>query len=88
MERETPRNKQARAFKARAAMLLDPEQYANFWQTNGHLPAFPHVNSWQALSLGDISQRMWETVETQAVHIAKLTARINSLEAGGRSVIR
>lgn len=77
------RNEQARAFRSRAEMLLDPEQYANFWQTNGHLPAFPSVESWQALSLGDISQRMWETVETQAVHIAKLTARINSLEGRG-----
>jgi hypothetical protein len=80
------KNEKARAFLAQADMLLDPESFTKFWQTNGHLPAFPSVNSWEALSIGDISQRLWETVEVQAVHISKLTARINSLEARGGAI--
>jgi hypothetical protein len=82
----TRMNDKARAFLQNADMLLDPQSFANFWQANGHLPAFPSVNSWEQLSVGDISQRLWETVEIQAVHIAKLTARINSLEARGITV--
>lgn len=51
----------------------------------GHLPAMPSPAEWEAsgkrMALGDIQQRLWETVEVQAVHIDKLLARIETLEA-------
>jgi hypothetical protein len=33
------------------------------------------------MSTGDILQRLWETVECQAIHIEKLRERIEALEA-------
>jgi hypothetical protein len=75
----------AARFAARADELLDPAQYAASWKATGHLPAMPSPAEWEAadkkMSLGDIQQRLWETVEVQAIHIDKLLARIEALEA-------
>ena len=75
----------ARRFAARAAMMLDPKQYGDFWKTQGHLPSMPSPDEWVAaghkLSTGDLVQRLWETVEVQAAHIDKLLARVEALEA-------
>jgi hypothetical protein len=44
----------------------------------------PSPAEWEAagkkMGLGDIQQRLWETVEVQAIHIDKLLARIEGLE--------
>lgn len=75
----------ARRFAARAAMLLDPKQYAEFWKTNRHLPSLPSPADWEAsgkkMSTGVLIQGMWEALECQAVHIEELRARITALEA-------
>ena len=75
----------AARFAARAAEMLDPAQYGQSWKTTGHLPAMPSPAEWEAagrkMPLGDIQQRLWETVEVQAIHIDKLLARIEALEA-------
>lgn len=74
----------AAKFATRAAELLDPELYGNSWKATGHLPAMPSPAEWEAsgkkMATGDILQRLWESVETQAIHIDKLLARIKALE--------
>ena len=75
----------AALFAPRAAELLDPKAYGAAWKATGHLPAMPSPAEWGAadkkMGLGDIQQRLWETVECQAIHIDKLLARIEALEA-------
>lgn len=75
----------AARFAPRATELLDPASYAASWKATGHLPAMPSPAEWIAagkkMSLGDLQQRLWETVELQAIHIDKLLARIEVLEA-------
>jgi hypothetical protein len=75
----------AARFAARATEMLDPAQYAASWKATGHLPAMPSPAEWEAagkkMALGDIQQRIWETVECQSVHIDKLLKRIEALEA-------
>ena len=75
----------AARFALRATELLDPKLYGAAWKATGHLPAMPSPAEWEAsgkkLALGDIQQRLWETVEVQAIHIDKLLARIEALEA-------
>lgn len=76
----------AHAFAPRAARDTDLPQYIEFWQTHRHLPSLPNPQDttpetrW---SVGDLVQRLWETVELQAVHMAQLHARVCTLEAGG-----
>jgi hypothetical protein len=75
----------AARFAARATEMLDPAQYAASWKATGHLPAMPSPAEWEAadkkMSLGDIQQRLWETVEVQAIHIETLREQIVALEA-------
>lgn len=83
--KEVRLHERARRFAERADELLDPERYAAFWKTHGYLPAMPSPDEWEAankkMGLGDILQRVWETVETQAIHIEKLREEIASLKA-------
>lgn len=80
---ETRIHEPARKFFARAEELLDPEKYAKAWKKDGHLPTMPSPAEWEEsgkkMTLGALVQKLWETVEVQAVHIAKLEARISSL---------
>ena len=73
----------ARKFFARADELLDPKKYTKAWKKDGHLPTMPSPAEWEEsgkkMTLGTLVQKLWETVEVQAVHIAKLEARISSL---------
>jgi hypothetical protein len=82
---EVTTHKPAARFTARAAELLNPKSYGQSWKTTGHLPAMPSPAEWDAsgkkMGVGDIVQRLWETVECQAIHIDKLLARIEALEA-------
>lgn len=67
----------------RNSWQLDPVKYADFWKKNRHLPAMPSRELWRAEgknSVGDLAQRLWETVEVQAVHISNLQDRISKLE--------
>lgn len=75
----------AARFAPRAVELLDPKAYGASWKATGHLPAMPSPAEWEAsgkkMSLGDILQRAWETIEVQAIHIETLRERIEALEA-------
>lgn len=75
----------AARFALRADELLDPKLYGASWKATGHLPAMPSPAEWEAsgkkMALGDIQQRLWETVEVQAIHIDKLLAQIEALAA-------
>ena len=60
--------------------MLSPEKFAEFWKLNRRLPSMPSREEWKAgkLSIGDLLQRIWETVEVQAIHINKLTEKMES----------
>jgi hypothetical protein len=71
----------AMRFTQRNMMDLSIDAFGDFWKTNRHLPAMPSRENWEQLPVGDLAQRLWETVEVQAVHIDKLNSRIKELEA-------
>lgn len=80
---ERRRHEPARAF-AQRTWTVEPEKYSEFWRKQGHLPAFPSRQQWKELGgnlpLGDMVQRLWETVEVQAVHIETLRQEIEALK--------
>ena len=82
---EATTHEPAARFAPRAADMLDPKRYGELWRATGHLAAMPSPAEWEAsgkkMAVGDIVQRLWETVEVQAIHIDKLLARIEALEA-------
>jgi hypothetical protein len=82
---EVTTHEPAARFAPRAADMLDPKRYGELWRATGHLAAMPSPAEWEAagkkMGVGDIVQRLWETVEVQAIHIDKLLARIEALEA-------
>jgi hypothetical protein len=69
----------ARRFSSRLDDL-DPKTFGQKWAAARRLPAFEH-KAGEQLSVGDYAQRLLETCEVQAVHIDKLLARIEALEA-------
>lgn len=75
-----------RKFKARLGTEYDPldiDKYAQHWKDKGHLTSMPNVENWnpeKGISTGQLLQRLWETVEIQAVHIDKLNQRLKVLE--------
>lgn len=83
--KEVRKHAPAAKFAPRAAELLDPAQYAASWKATGHLPAMPSPAEWEAagkkMAVGDITQRLWETVEIQAIHIEKLREQVAALTA-------
>ena len=57
--------------------------YANFWRTNLHLIGLPSREAFEenGLSIGELAQALWETVEVQAIHIEKLHQRLSNVES-------
>lgn len=85
---ETRVHTPARRFAERAAATLDPARFAEMWQNSGHLPGLPSREEWMArlragkkYGIGDMTQRLTEIVEVQAVHIDKLRRRLEAIEA-------
>lgn len=75
----------ARGFAQVARDRLDTDALVEYMRTHRKLPAFPGPDRWEQelrgkMSVGSASQRLWETVELLAVHIAKLHERIKLLE--------
>jgi hypothetical protein len=71
----------ARKFNAKADSLLDVNTYSAMLKRDKVLPAFKEMEeSGEVESVGSVLQKLWETVETQAVHIAELNERIKMLE--------
>lgn len=74
------RHSRARSFEP---WTLDLEKYIGFWKEKGYLPSLPSPETWSSkgkLAVGDLSQRLWETAEVQAVHTAALHERLSKLE--------
>jgi hypothetical protein len=71
----------ARKFNIKADSLLDVNTYSAMLKRDKVLPAFKEMEeSGEVESVGSVLQKLWETVETQAVHIAELNERIKMLE--------
>jgi len=76
----------ARGFAQVADARLDIDQFRQFLTDNRRLPAFPGPERWAdmfngKMSTGDVIQRLWETIEVLAVHIAKARERELLLES-------
>lgn len=59
---------------------LDIDKYTKHWREKKHLTSMPNPENWKPHSTGEMIQRLWETVEIQAVHIAKLNERLAKIE--------
>lgn len=76
----------ARKFAARLGTEYDPldiDKYAAHWRQKRHLTSLPNeanYNPAKPLSTGEWLQRLVETVEIQAIHIARLNDRVKVLE--------
>jgi len=63
--------------------VLSLDYFSAYWKENRHLPSLPSREEWKedgVYSIGKLAQRLWETVELQAVHISELSDRIKQLE--------
>lgn len=62
--------------------VTNVDHFAVQWKTNHHLPSMPSREEFEAdgMSIGKLAQRLWETVELQAIHIESLNERIKKLE--------
>ncbi len=59
------------------------DEMAAFTRMNRHLPTIKGRDSWQqegGFSLGDLTNQLWTTAETQALYVAELNDRLNVIE--------
>lgn len=75
----------ARKFSESGTWQLDINEWEEWIKENKRLPAFPGPDQWQQyfngkMATGDLIQRLWETVEVQAVHISTLNDRLEIVE--------
>lgn len=81
------RHDDMRRFKARLGTEYDPlniDAYTRHWRDKRHLSSLPSETKFDPLkgmATGSWIQRLIETVEIQAVHIAALNDRLKALEA-------
>jgi len=63
--------------------VLDLDYFSDHWKQHRHLPSLPSRDTWEEENkgIGYLAQRLWETVELQAVHIDQLNTRLKQLEA-------
>lgn len=59
------------------------DQYISWWKTNGHLLSMPQKTDRNGLAIGDYVQRITETVDLFAIHLAHINDRLTTLEAQG-----
>lgn len=79
----------ARSFSQVASDRLDLDKFADYLKTQRHLPAFPAPDRWESewekkMPIGEMGQRLWETIELLAVHVVTLHERVKTLEGGRR----
>jgi hypothetical protein len=63
------------------ATPLKLKNYIRHWKEKSHLTSLPNRANWdknKPLSTGELGQRLWETVEIQAVHDAELLGLIEA----------
>lgn len=80
---EVREHKPAQGFAQVHHKRLDIDSYYAHVKKHRKLPAFPDPEQWAesgGLSTGDLLQRIWETVEVQAVHIYELNEQIKNLQ--------
>lgn len=82
-------HERARSFSQVATDRLDIDKFGEYLRTNRHLPAFPAPDRWASewngkMPVGEMGQRLWETIELLAVHVVTLNDRIKALEGGRR----
>ena len=83
---EVRRHEPARKFLARIGTEYDPldiDKYTKHWRDKSHLTSMPNpakLASGSELSAGEWVQRLVETCEIQAIHIAELHERLKALE--------
>lgn len=59
------------------------DEMASFTRMNRHLPTIKGRDSWNAergFSLGDMTNQLWTTAETQALYVTELNDRLDVLE--------
>lgn len=77
----------AHKFAARIGTEYDPldlDKYARHWKDKGHLTSLPNGEKFDpeaGITVGSLLQRLWETVEIQAVHIETLNQRTKDQDA-------
>lgn len=79
----------ARKFLERSELMFSIDRYSKFFLDNKYLPTFEDIETSKEVgSTGTMIQKLWETVEIQAVHIhqlnennKKLVNRIEFLES-------
>ena len=62
---------------------LDIDEMSDETRINRHLPTMKGRDSWRAergFSLGDLTNQLWTTAETQALYVSDLHDRLNVLE--------
>lgn len=62
---------------------LDIQEMADHTRANRHLPTMKGRDSWRAergFSLGDLTNQLWTTAETQALYMTELNDKLNVLE--------
>lgn len=72
------------AGKADGYAYIGVRELKNYLQENRHLPNMPSREQWEqsgSRSLGELQTGLWESVETQALHISELEHDLSSLEA-------
>lgn len=64
--------------------MLDLDTFVDYWKREKSLPNMPTRAEFTEakMSLGDLTQRLWEVVELQAVHISQLNERLKAVENG------
>mgnify|MGYP000871474017 CR=1 FL=1 len=63
--------------------IMTIDQMEEYTREHHHLPTIPGRNEWQEsgnISLGVLTNHLWETVETQAIYVAELNNRTKVLE--------
>jgi len=62
--------------------ILNIDKFSSHWLQTSSLPTMPTREEWNRKkhSLGELSQRIWETIEVQAIHIYELNQRLKTLE--------
>lgn len=63
--------------------ILQIDAFSNYWKKTKSLPTMPSRKEFEKnkMSVGQLAQKLWETVEIQAIHINELNQRIKNLES-------
>lgn len=72
----------AESYRRSRAKYADVDAFIDHWKRYQHMPSMPSREEWKkdgSKSVGDIVQRLWETVELQALHISQLRDEISEL---------